>query len=48
MIVSALVPLTTRARGDAEIVIAIRYLQAEGISHSHLYLFRGDGKLCTS
>jgi WD40-like Beta Propeller Repeat len=26
-------------------VIAIRYLQAEGTSHSHLYLFREDGKL---
>lgn len=28
-----------------EIVIAIRYLQAEGTSHSHLYLYREDGKL---
>ena len=45
MIVSALAILTTRARGDAEIVIAIRYLQAEGTSHSHLYLYREDGKL---
>jgi hypothetical protein len=35
----------TIARGDSEIVIAIRYLQAEGISHSHLYLYRDDGKL---
>ena len=33
------------ARGASEIVIAIRYLQAEGTSHSHLYLFREDGKL---
>ena len=33
------------ACADAEIVIAIRYLQAEGISHSHLYLYREDGKL---
>jgi len=33
------------ARGASEIVIAIRYLQAEGISHSHLYLYREDGKL---
>ena len=31
--------------GDSEIVIAIRYLQAEGASHSHLYLYREDGKL---
>src|SRR6201981_880357 len=35
----------TLARGDSEIVIAIRYLQAKGTSHSHLYLFREDGKL---
>src|SRR5438045_9086374 len=35
----------TAARGDSEIVIDIRYLQAEGISHSHLYLYREDGKL---
>ena len=28
-----------------EIVIAIRYLQAEGTSHAHLYLYREDGKL---
>ena len=26
-------------------MIAIRYLQAEGTSHSHLYLYREDGKL---
>src|SRR5207248_7649085 len=28
----------------AEICVAIRYLQAEGVSHSHLYLYRDDGK----
>ena len=28
----------------SEIVVAIRYLQAEGTSHSHLYLYRDDGK----
>jgi hypothetical protein len=33
------------ARGDSELVIAIRYLQAAGVSHSHLYLYREDGKL---
>jgi len=33
------------SRGDAEIVVAIRYLQAKGTSHSHLYLYREDGKL---
>src|SRR6266516_4842775 len=37
--------LATIARCDSEIVIAIRYLQAEGISYSHLYLYREDGKL---
>ena len=37
--------LGTPARGASEIVVAIRYLQAEGTSHSHLYLFRDDGKL---
>jgi hypothetical protein len=30
---------------DSEIVIAIRYLRAQGTSHSHLYLYREDGKL---
>ena len=30
---------------NSEIVIAIRYLQAQGASHSHLYLYREDGKL---
>jgi hypothetical protein len=33
------------AGGASEIVIAIRYLQAQGTSHSHLYLYREDGKL---
>lgn len=37
--------LVAMARGDCEIVIAIRYLQAQGTSHSHLYLYREDGKL---
>jgi hypothetical protein len=45
VIISALAILTTQAWADAEIVIAIRYLQAEGTSHSHLYLYREDGKL---
>jgi hypothetical protein len=44
-IISALAILTTQAWADAEIVIGIRYLQAEGTSHSHLYLYREDGKL---
>jgi hypothetical protein len=33
------------SRVASEIVIAIRYLQAQGTSHSHLYLYREDGKL---
>jgi hypothetical protein len=37
--------LATIARGASEIVIAIRYLQAQGTSHSHLYLYRENGKL---
>ena len=37
--------LVTIARGASEIVIAIRYLQAAGTSHSYLYLYREDGKL---
>jgi hypothetical protein len=41
----ALFLLGTQARGSSEIVIAIRYLQATGTSHSHLYIFREDGKL---
>ena len=32
------------ARAASEIVVAIRYLQSEGTSHSHLYLYRDDGK----
>src|SRR6266536_402381 len=45
IIIGALAILTTQAWPDAEIVIAIRYLQAEGTSNSHLYLYREDGKL---
>src|SRR5205809_8042316 len=29
----------------SEIVVAIRYLQAEGESHAHLFLYREDGTL---
>jgi Tol biopolymer transport system component len=45
IIINALAILTAQARADAEIVIAIRYLQAEGTSLSHLYLYREDGKV---
>src|SRR5216684_93762 len=34
----------TPAAAVSEIAVAIRYLQAEGTSHSHLYLYREDGK----
>src|SRR2546426_2555464 len=42
---SGVFALTTMLRGDSEIVIAIRYLQPKGTSHSHLYLYREDAKL---
>jgi hypothetical protein len=46
LIVVAVLPLTAvKIWATAEIVIAIRYLQAEGTSHSNLYLYREDGKL---
>jgi len=46
LIVTALFSLlTTTVRGVSELVIAIRYLQAVGTSHAHLYLYREDGKL---
>jgi hypothetical protein len=37
--------LPGNARADVEIAVAIRYLQARGTSHSHIYLYREDGKL---
>lgn len=43
--ISALAILTTQVCADSELVIAIRYLEAQGTSHSHLYLYREDGKL---
>jgi hypothetical protein len=36
---------SAQTRAASEIVIAIRYLHADGTSHSHLYLYREDGKL---
>lgn len=42
--VLALISATETCAGS-EIVIAIRYLEAAGTSHSHLYLYREDGKL---
>ena len=43
--ISVLAILTAQASAGTEIVIAIRYLHAEGTSHSHLYLYREDGRL---
>jgi len=46
LVVAGFFSLTaTSTLAAAEIVIAIRYLQAEGTSHSHLYLYREDEKL---
>ena len=36
--------LTGNSHAASEIVVAIRYLQAEGTSNSHLFLYRDDGK----
>jgi len=44
ILIGGLIAFAPRAFATAEIVIAIRYLQAEGTSHSHLYLYREDGK----
>lgn len=45
LIVAVLTLASAQTRADSEVVIAIRYLQAAGSSHSHLYLYREDGKL---
>jgi len=44
LIVGALSLLSIDLRAASEVVVAIRYLQAEGTSHSHLYLYKDDGK----
>jgi hypothetical protein len=43
--VLAFVATVTLANADSEIVVAIRYLQAQGESHAHLFLYRDDGTL---
>ena len=43
-IVAAFTLLAINLRAASEIVIAMRYLQAEGTSHSHIYLYREDGR----
>ena len=37
--------VATGANAASEIVVAIRYLQAAGESHAHLYLYRDDGTM---
>src|SRR4029079_14879113 len=45
LITGAFCLVATIARADSEIVIAIRYLQAQATSHSHLYLYQESGQL---
>ena len=44
-IVVALLSFGSVCRAASEIVVAIRYLQAQGESHAHLFLYREDGTL---
>jgi len=44
-IVASLAGAYANAVADPEIVVAIRYLKAEGTSHAQLFLFRQDGRL---
>jgi hypothetical protein len=44
LIAAAFSLLAINLRAAPEIALAIRYLQAEGTSHSHIYLYRDDGK----
>ncbi|MEN3368950.1 MAG: hypothetical protein V7609_1093 [Verrucomicrobiota bacterium] len=41
--VLAFVVIAARAHSASEVVVAIRYLQAQGESHAHLFLYREDG-----
>src|SRR5436190_20808318 len=41
----ATVLAATTLNAASEIVVALRYLQAQGESHAHLFLYREDGKL---
>ena len=44
-VTACMVAAIARANAAPEIVVAIRYLQAQGESHAHLFLYREDGKL---
>src|ERR1700731_3273194 len=45
VIALSLVVAAATLNAASEIVVAIRYLQAEGESHAHLFLYREDGAL---
>lgn len=45
LVAACVVMAIARAKAASEIVVAIRYLQAQGESHAHLFLYREDGKL---
>src|SRR5438552_5713506 len=45
LLLAVITAVAGNARAESELVIAIRYLHAQGTSHSHLYLYREDGKL---
>jgi len=45
LLLAAIAAIAGNAHAESELVIAIRYLHAQGTSHSHLYLYREDGKL---
>src|SRR6266699_3367613 len=45
LLLAAITAMAGNAHAESELVIAIRYLHAQGTSHSHLYLYREDGKL---
>jgi hypothetical protein len=45
IVAACLIATVAQADAASEIVVAIRYLQAAGDSHAHLYLYREDGTL---
>ena len=45
LLLAVIASIAGNAHAESELVIAILYLHAQGTSHSHLYLYREDGKL---
>ena len=45
LLLAGIAAIAVDAHAESELVVAIRYLQAQGTSHSHLYLYSEDGKL---